>query len=499
MRTTKSKKYLIVDLGASNGRIIIGHFLANKFDLEIIHRFDNKPMLVSGIYYWDIAKLFSEIKTGITLSNSKYEKIISMSIDTWGLDFGIISTDGKLISNPVAYRDKSKNERSPYKLLKTINAEEFFNLTGSFINPAAPAFFLEKMVSENSYEFQHAKKILMMPDLFNYLLCGNFTSEYTIASNTLMVNCKTKKYEKKIIENVGISKNLLPEIVNSGTKVGLLSSKICEELDLNPLPVIAAIEHDTASAIAGIPVVSQNRKWAFLSTGTWLILGVETVRPILDFNILNYKFVNEGGVSGKTFFARDITGFWIAQKCLEKWEKDYGTKFTWKDIDKIYPKAKPFKTFIDVDDPIFSQSHNNMPEVMQNYCKKMDLAIPENVSEICRCIYESLVMKVKSLFDVMRKFIKKDIDFLYIFGGGVNNKLFCQWISNLLQIKVITGPVEATSTGNLIMQLKVDNEIKNIKEGRELSFNSNNPSYFEPQDVNIWKEKYSVYLNIFYK
>ena len=499
MELTKSKKYVIVDFGASNGRVSVGHFDGNSFDLETIYRFGNRQVFAAGRYYWDFLKLFDELKTGLSLSCRKYHDITSIAVDTWGLDFGIIDKKGKLISNPVAYRDSSKFEGSPENLFKKISKHDFYNLTGYFVFNQAAVFYLGKLVDEKSYEITYGKKMLMMPDLFNYFLCGNCTSEYTIACGTLMINCLSKKWEDRIIESVGISKSLLPRIVNSGTKVGVLLDEICRELEIKPMPVIAAVGHDTASAVAGTPVVFQDKKWAFLSTGTWLVLGIETVKPILNIKSLDYSLMNEGGVSGRSFFARNLTGFWIIQKCLDKWEADSGKKILWKEIDEAYPNSKPFKSFIDIDDPLFSQNHDNMPKVIQNYCKEKRVPVPENIAEICRCVYESLVMSVRYFFDIMGKFYCEKIEFLHLTGGGVNNKMFCQWISSVLGIPVFAGPTEATSYGNLIMQLKADGEIKNIKEGRELSFNSTQLSFYEPEDIEAWEEAYNNYLNIYKK
>lgn len=497
MEKNKSKKYIIVDFGASNGRVSVGHYNGNSFDLETIYRFGNRQVFAAGRYYWDILKLFYELKMGLTLACHKYKDITSIAVDTWGLDFGIIDKNGKLISNPVAYRDSSKSEYPPENLFKKISKDDFYNLTGYFIYNQAAVFYLGKLAEEKSYEIIYGKKMLMMPDLFNYFLCGNYVSEYTIACGTLMVNCLSKKWEGRIIENAGIPKDLLPPIVNSGTKVGMLQDEVCKELEIKPMSVVAAVGHDTASAIAGIPVVFQNKKWAFLSTGTWLVLGVETVKPILNINSFEYSLMNEGGVSGRSFFARNLTGFWIIQKCLDKWEADSDRKISYKEIDEAYSNSAPFKSFIDTEDPLFSQNHDNMPKVIQNYCKEKKILVPENISEICRCIYESLVMSVRYYFDIIRKFYNEKIEFLHLMGGGVNNKLFCQWISNILKIPVFAGPVEAASYGNLIMQLKADGEIKNIKEGRELSLDSSRLFYYEPEDVKIWEDAYRKFQEKF--
>jgi rhamnulokinase/L-fuculokinase len=499
METKKSKKYIIVDFGASNGRVSAGHYDGSSFEIETIYRFPNRQVFAAGRYYWDILRLLDELKTGLSLSCRKYSDIVSIAVDTWGLDFGVIDRKGSLISNPVTYRDSSKTGLSPEKLFKKISREDFYNLTGYFVFNMAAVFYLGKLVEENSLEITHGDKMLMMPDLFNYFLCGSKVSEFTIASGSLMINCGTGNWEKIIVESAGIPGHLLPDIVNAGTRVGTLLGDVCRELEIKPLNVVAAVGHDTASAIAATPVVFPDKNWAFLATGTWLVIGIETVKPVLNIKSVDYAIMNEGGVNGRSFFARNLTGFWIIQKCLEKWENEQGGEISWASIDEVYPGSTPFKSIIDTEDPLFAGNHDNMPRVIQDYCKGKKIPVPENMAEICRCIYESLAMSVRYYFDILNKFHGKKIEILHMMGGGVNNRVFCQWISDILKIPVFTGPIEATSYGNMLMQLKAGGEIKNIKEGRELSFNSSQMSFYEPEDTQAWEEEYGKYLSFFNK
>lgn len=498
MGNKKSKKYIITDFGASNGRVSLGSYYGNKFEIETLHRFENSQVQLNGRYFWDILKLFSELKKGISAAFNKYGDIRSVAVDTWGVDFSLIDKSGKLISNPLAYRDPDKSSRSPEKLLKTITYEEFYELTGYFATPQAAAFYLEKLVSEKSYELENTYKFLMLSDLFNYFMTGNFAIEYSMACSTLMMNCRTKVWEDKIIENSGFSRSILPDIINPGTKIGNVSTELCSEMGIKPFSVAAAVGHDTASAIAGIPSDSGDLPLAFLSTGTWLVLGIETDFPIINSDILKNMFTNEGGVLKRNYFARNMTGFWIIQQCVDKWQRLAGSRISWKEIDESYGETQPFLTFINTEDPVFLQNSDDMPQLIRNYCLQNNLYIPQSTGEISRCIYESMVMTIKYYFELLVKYYGKKIKKLHLNGGGINNKLFCQWLSNATGIKIIAGPVEASSAGNLLMQLMADNEIKNIEEGRLLTLNSSKLIIYKPSDCDLWENKYKEYLDIFH-
>ncbi len=497
MEKDRKNNYIVADFGASNGRICVGTYYGGKFEIQTLHRFENSQVLLSGRYFWDILKLFSELKKGISMAFSKYDNIRSVAVDTWGLDFGLIDKSGKLISNPITYRDPDKSCRPVENLFKTITLEEFYELTGYFATPLAPAFYLEKLVSEKSYELENTYKYLPLSNLFNYFLTGNFAIEYSTACGTLLVNCHTKTWEDKIIKNSGFSKSILPDIISPGVKIGNISGEICNELGIKTFSVAAVVGHDSASAIAGIPLCTKDTAPAFLSTGTWLVLGVETDSPIINFGALRHLFTNEGGVLRKNFFARNLTGFWIIQQCVEKWQSSSGSMIPWSEIDGSYEKVQPFLSLINTEDPIFTQNNDDMPEVIRNYCNQNKIPVPQSVGEISRCIYESLVMAVRHYYELLIKYYGRKINKLHLIGGGVNNRLFCQWLANALKIEIMAGPVEASSVGNLLMQIMADGEIKNIKEGRQLSFDSGKLTAYEPSDCDLWENKYKEYVNFF--
>ena len=500
MKKDSKKNYIIADYGASNGRVYIGTYYGNKFEIQTLHRFENSQVLLNGSYFWDILKLFSELKKGISIAFSKYDNIRSVAVDTWGLDFGFIDKSGKLISNPLTYRDHDKSRRPVENLLKTITPEEFYEFTGYFATPVAPAFYLEKLVSEKSYELENTYKFLPLSDLFNYFMTGNFAIEYSMACGTLLVNCHTKTWEDKIIKNSGFSKSILPDIIDPGVKIGNISSEICHEIGIKTFPVAVAVGHDSASAIAGIPAISSGPKDTspvFLSTGTWLVLGVETDGPIINFDALRHMFTNEGGVLRKNFFARNLTGFWIIQQCVDRWLRTGGNRISWREIDDSYQRVQPFLSLINTEDTVFTQNHEDMPEVIRNYCCQNTIHVPQSIGEISRCIYESLVMAVRHYYELLVKYYGMKINKLNLIGGGVNNRLFCQWLANALKIEISAGPLEASSVGNLLMQLMADGEINNIREARQLSFNSCKLTTYEPSDCDLWENKYKEYVSVF--
>ena len=489
------KNYLIFDFGASNGRAAVARFDGQKFDLETTHRFDNRPVYAAGTLYWDILRLYSELKMGLQYSVKKYKNIISMGLDTWGADFGFIDKNGKLISNPVHYRDE-KRSNDANKLYKIISREELFKLTGAMINPIFDLFHLYSLKLRHATEFVNRDKFLTIPDIFNYFLTGETYNEYTRLTNSIMYNQKEKKWEDRIFDKLGLTKDIFPEIIMPGEKIGSISGDVCTELEIETMLVIAPVTHDTPSAVAGIPVADKNKNWAFISMGTWCIIGQETKSPIINDETMKAGFSNEGGAEGLNLFVKNITGLWIIQQCRERWIKDEGSDISWDEIVKMSFSAEAFKSFIDVDDPVFSKPQVDMPKVLQEYCKNRGQNIPEGIGEISRCIYESLAMKFRHDLDALEKLTGDRIELLHLVGGGIQNKLLCQWTADVTGSPVVAGPTETTSVGNLLMQLKGTGEIKTLEEGRKISLASSKVTSYQPKDKNRWDEAYSRYLKM---
>jgi rhamnulokinase len=493
----KKNNFLIFDFGASNGRAIVATFNGSRFDLDIVHRFDNIEISVAGTVYWDILQLYSNLITGIKLALKKYKKIVSLGIDTWGADGCFLDINGKLLANPISYRDESRYIDAK-KLFDIISRKEIFELTCGPVSPENDLFHLYSLKLKNASEIYAGKKFLSIADILNYLLTGRITNEFTRLTMGLMFNQKIGRIEKKILEKVGFPIDWFSEIVQPGNNIGNIKADLCKELEISPIPVIVPATHDTASAIAGIPV-TRDRNWAFISSGTWAIMGQKTEKQMVSDDILDAGFANEGGVEVPNIFMKEMVGLWIIQQCRARWIKDSGKNITYNEIEEAASIAKPFNAFIDISMEGFAQPKINMPEYIQTYCKEKGQNIPEGIGEISRCVYESLAMRFKHNNSLMEKLTSQKNEMLYLVGGGVHDKLLCQLSSNATSMPVIAGPIEATSIGNLLMQLKGTGEINNLIEGRQISANASEILNYEPKNQKDWSNAYERYLKILYK
>jgi rhamnulokinase len=489
------KNFLIFDFGASNGRALIAQFYGDSFSFTETYRFDNRPVTAISTLYWDILRLFSELKIGLQSSIREFKEISSLGIDTWGCDFGLIDKNGKLIANPIHYRDERRN-RALKKLFEIIPEKQLFSLTGVFTLSMMSIFNLYALKLDGATEYLHAHKFLMIPDILSYFLRGEICNEYTNATMSAMYNVKEKRWADNVLEKLGIRKNICSEVIMPGTKIGCLQSSICNELNVPPIPVVIPATHDTASAEAGIPVKAKEKNWAFLSMGTWCISGIETSEPIINENVFHSGYGNEGDVEGKSFLAKDVNGLWIIQQCREKWIRESGKDISWDKIISLSESALPFNAFIDVDKPEFIQPQTDMPKVIAAYCREKGQNAPEDIGEIARCVFESLILKFRLNYKKLEHITNKKIELLHLVGGGTKNNLLCQWTANVLDKPVIAGPTETTAVGNLIMQLKGMGEIQSLEEGREVALRSCNTIHYEPKEQEKWDEAYSRYLKI---
>ncbi len=489
------KNYLAIDLGASSGRAMVGSYDGSSIRLSEMHRFENKPIEIMGTAYWDVLYLFLEAKNGLGRAFAKYKNIESMALDTWGLDFGWVDPNGKLVANPISYRDRSKYVDKRKAFYQKISKKELFKITGiNPIYPMAALFYLYQMKLEKLPEMGYAAKFLMMPDLFHYLFTGIFCSEFTIANNTMMLDGEAKSWDRGILDVLQLSKDFFAPVVMSGKIIGKVTTEIGKELGIKSLPVAACAAHDTASAVVGIPVCS--KRWAFISAGTWCVLGVETQKPLMDTEMLRYSITNEGAAEGANLVAKNLTGFWIIQKCRQKWAAQNSRVLGWDQIVEKAEQASPFQAFIDIDDPRFSQNHPDMPKVIVAYCASTRQDQPGSIGQIARCVYESMVLRFKLDLDLIGQLLGEKAEVVHLIGGGAKNTLICQWTADVTGLPVVAGPVETTSMGNIIMQLKASGEIQDLSEGRKLSCNSCNTVVYTPKDRHVWDQAYINYIKI---
>ncbi|NOZ60721.1 MAG: rhamnulokinase [Calditrichaeota bacterium] len=485
--------YLAFDFGASSGRAIIGKIENDKISLEEIHRFPNGPIQILGHLYWDFPYLFNELKKGITLAVKKgFPDLQGMGIDTWGVDFGLISKDNQLIGNPFCYRD-SRTDGMLERALAKMPKEKIYEITGIQFMQFNSLFQLFSMVETGNHLLNIADKLLFMPDLFNFFLTGEKLNEYTIASTSQLLNAKEKNWAGDIFSGIGLPEKLFSPIIQPGTMIGDVLPEIKQETGIKRLEVIAPATHDTASAVVAVPALTGN--WAYLSSGTWSLMGIEADAPIISDDSMRFNFTNEGGVNGKIRFLRNVMGLWLLQRCMFQWELD-GKKVSYKEMDSLVETAQPFRSIINPDDAIFLNPPE-MTKAIQEFCERSDQPVPRTRGEILRTIFESLALKYRFIMDVVNSVHDKKIDRLHIVGGGSQNQILNQFTANALGIPVIAGPAEATALGNIVVQAIAKKELNSVEEGRELIANSFELKEFTPENRNQWEEAYQRVKNLF--
>lgn len=485
-----TKRVLAFDFGASSGRAIIGCFDGDKITLEEVHRFSNDPVSVGGTVYWDVLRLFYEIKQGIIKAKIA-GGFDSIGIDTWGVDFGLIDSEGKLMENPVHYRD-ARTVGLVDEAFKTMPKEKLYGITGIQFMELNTLFQLISLKKYRPWMLERADKMLFMPDLFGYMLTGKMCAEYSIASTSQLIDLDKKTWSKEILDAFGIKESVFAPLVQPGTVLGELSKEICEECGVDPVPVISVCGHDTQSAITSVPC--EDGDFAFLSSGTWSLFGTELDKPIVNETSMNINITNEGGFDGSTGFLKNIIGLWLIQESRRQWKRE-GKEYSYADLEKLALAAEPFKCFIDPDAPEFVP-HGNIPERVREFCRKTGQYVPETVGEIMRCIYESLAMKYRLTFEKLRECTERDYPVIHVIGGGTKDGLLCQMTANSCDRTVKAGPIEATVMGNVAVQLMSDGSVKNIGQARKIVADSSELKTFEPKDTDKWAGAYEDFLKV---
>ena len=487
--------YLVVDCGASAGRAVVARFDGRRFTLEETHRFENRPVSAAGTLYWDVLRLFSEIGIGLQKSLKACPRLASMGVDTWGVDFGLIDARGKLLANPIHYRDQRRNGLTD-EVYRLVPRDEMFRLSGALILSIMSVFNLYAMRRDSAFELESARRFLMMPDLLHYLLTGVESNEWSDACTTAVFNQSEKRWEERILDRLGIPRGIFGPPVAPGTRIGPLSPSVRAELGAGALSVIAPATHDTASAVAGIPARPSGEPWAFISIGTWGVVGMEIERPVLDSAVLDAGWGNEGGADGGTFLAVNVAGLWLAQQCRRRWMADRGEDIQWDDIVRAALGARRLGTIIDVDDQVFSGVHPDEPGVISGYCRERGLRPPEGIGETARCIYESLALKFRFRLEELARLTGRRVGLVHMVGGGTQNEPLCQWTADATGIPVEAGPVETTVAGNLLMQLKGTGEIASVSQGRAVVALSSKTKLHAPGDRSAWDDAYQRLMKL---
>ena len=475
----KELNLMAVDLGASSGRCTLGKFDGNKLHLEEIHRFNKYSVNVRNSMYWDVLNIFNEIKEGI---NKPEDELVSVGVDTWGVDFGLLDKFGQLLCNPFRYRD-SRTNGIPELLYKNITKQNLYEETGIQPMQINTIFQLYSMVVNKSPLLDKIDKLLFMPDLINYFLTGVKSTEYSIASTSSLLNPYQPKWNKSIINKLGFNENwFTPNIVSSGTILGELSN-------MQNTKVIATTSHDTASAIVSIPM-SQPYS-AYISCGTWSLVGVEINKPVINEFTSRTFFTNERGVDDTVRLLKNITGLWVLQECKRHWE-NCGEKISYDNMIDIARRVENNKSFINLDDNVFL-APDNMIVAIQEYCIDTNQQIPGSKAEIIRCILESLACAYRKNIEEIEIAINRPVTAIHIVGGGSQNDLLCQLTANFTKKDVIAGPVEASSMGNILVQMKALGEMKNLSDLREVVKKSCTILEYHPKNQEYYEDIYHAF------
>lgn len=487
----EKRTVLAFDFGASSGRAMVGHFDGSKIELEEIHRFGNDPVQIGPTLYWDVLRLFFEIKQGLIKAKA-YGPIDSLGIDTWGVDFGLIDAEGRLVENPVHYRD-TRTQGVPEKVFETVPRQEVYARTGiQFLN-FNTIYQIMALKLQRPDVLERTDALLLMPDLFTYLLTGVKQAEYTMASTGQMLNSMTRDWDTDLIARLDLPKRILPKIVYPGSYVAPLSQAICQELRVPATPVFAVGGHDTASAVVAVPADQDD--FMYISSGTWSLMGIESKTPVINDLAYQYQFTNEGGYAQTTRFLKNIMGLWLIQESRRQWQRE-GASFSFAEMEKAALACKPFKCLIDPDDARLG-TPGDLPGRIRDICRETSQPIPETMGEVVRCIYESLALKYRLIKDQIETMTGRSYLDLHVVGGGTKDGLLSQFTANSTHMRVVAGPIEATALGNIAVQLLGQGVIHDLAQARQIIATSTELMFYQPQDVDAWEIAYLRFQSLY--
>ena len=483
------RNLLAFDLGASNGRAILGQFDGEKLTMRELHRFENNYIEMNGVFYWDLPYLYNQLKLGLlAFRQANVGELDCFGIDTWGVDYGLLDKNGHLLSNPRAYRYSVDEDME--EVWKTVDFKTLFAHTGIATMNFNTVYQLCRRKREGDVALENAETMLFMPDLLGYFLTGEVKSEYTEATTSMLYNPTIKDWDWEIIEQLGLPKKIFTKLDRAGSLRGKLRPELAAELGLNQASFAAVGTHDTASAVAAIPGTGS---FAFCSSGTWSLFGVETDEPILSDAVRDSNFSNEGTIQGGFRPLKNIMGLWLIQECRRDWQKA-GQSYSWNEIVEEAKKAGPFRSIIDPDYGEFFAG-GRMIEKIQSFCRETKQPVPETVGRIARCIYESLALKYRWALERLEEIKGEHITQLNIVGGGCNNKLLDQFAADATDRTVVTGPVEGAAIGNLLAQAMALGDIKSMDELRDVVRRSEPVETYRPNHTPAWEHAYQRMLS----
>lgn len=478
--------YLAIDLGAESGRTIVGSLEGDLLSLNETHRFSNETLHMPDGLHWDVSNLWTEIKIGIGTSSVKFDKKIdSLGLDAWGVDFALLDKKGSLLFDPFHYRD-ARTDGMMEQAFKRMPAAEIFNYTGLQFMPINTLYQLLAMVLKKSDWLDKAEKFLTIPDLFNYWLCSEITNEFTCATTTQCFNPRKNDWADSIFQAMEIPGWLFGPVTAPGIPVGTLTPTIASEIGAGAIRVVLPACHDTGSAVAAVP--AQNQDFAWISSGTWSIMGAEVDTPHIDEKVLQYNFSNEGGVFGTWRLSKNITGLWLVQECRREWAL-HERALSYDEMIHLAEESEPFISIIDPDFEGFMRP-GDMPSRIQKYCLNTHQVVPQTRGQILRIAFEGIALKYRFVLDKLEELTEKQLDPIHIIGGGAKNRLLNQFTANATNRMVFAGPVEATGIGNIMMQAVGLKHLTTLAEARNIVRTSFSPEVFEPQNTKRWDEAY---------
>ncbi|WP_376791133.1 rhamnulokinase family protein [Thermoflexus sp.] len=501
-------RMVAIDLGAESGRAVLGIFDGQRLSVQEVYRFPNIPVRVRDVLHWDILCLFHEIKEGLARAvRIMAGTITSVGVDTWGVDFALLDREGRLVGNPVHYRDR-RTEGMMEAVFQRVPPEEIYNRTGIQFMPINTLYQLFSMVVREDPQLEIAHTFLTIPDLFHYWLSGTIVCEFTNATTTQCYDPIRKDWAWDLLERLGIPTRFFPEVRPPGTILGRVLPEVTEETGLTQTWVVAPASHDTGSAVAAVPF--QHPDAAYISSGTWSLVGVEVREPVITEEARLYNFTNEGGVSGTFRLLKNVMGLWLLQECRRTWAKQAGksiveeaggsstlpSAWEYEALIRQAEGAPPLRSLIDPDDPRFLPP-GDMPMRIQVFCQETGQPIPKAHGEIVRCILESLALKYRWVIERLERLLGRQIPMIHIVGGGSRNALLCQWTADATGRPVLAGPAEATAIGNLMVQAMALGYVGNLEEAREVIRRSFSPTVYTPraEAKSMWADAYDRFVS----
>jgi len=469
--------YLAIDLGATSGRTILGTLTDGKLQLEELTRFPNSIVRQGGRCYWDIWHLYEEMLRGLRAAAARKVELTSIGIDTWGVDFVLFGTDGHMLSIPRSYRDPYTEGEPERYFGEKLSAERVYELTGIQVMPFNSLFQLSALRRADSPLLAAADKILFLPDALAYLLTGNMVTEYTMASTSQMVNAATRRLDPEILATLGLDASKFGREVMPGELIGHLTSEVQALTGLGAVPVVAVAGHDTGSAVAAVPAA--DKEFAYLSSGTWSLMGIEIDTPVINEHSCAENFTHEGGVEGTIRFLKNICGMWLLEQCREQWKRQ-GIETDYPTLVQMARDAEPFASTIFPDDSCFANPAN-MVTAIANYCTRTGQQAPATIGEYTLCIYKSLAKRYAQVFELLKGFAPFEIKRLHVIGGGSRNDFLNQMTADAIGVEVFAGPVECTAAGNIMVQAKSAGEVDSLTAMRAVIGRSTEVKVFTPK------------------